>query len=461
MSLLTTYIIYYSLFQKRIIPYSEIVNYLPINAFGIFTTIIRHKKLLKWPNDIHGCMGYWDKNFNILSKIELHNQLLRSSINALWKDNRRSYFAPIEMDPKSELKMSFMLKPIYKITNSGIISELGKIFNNDIYGIIIQSGGKVATFLPNVFSSNTNWEKILKDIKNKANIEEGEHYKLFSYKTFQMSASFISILTNHIHASIQVTQFMNFLLITMNNKLEFPLVYYCNNGKLEWNSSDDVRNIAIMGDLLKYITYFKQQKWSQKFIKKISIILNNFEKYSAQALSFLGNAILYNSKKRKICEKLYKNFLTADKDFGQPEIMIGLKYAECDVIFDEVQFNYSINDSIFRINWVIQVLYAYNRHPTQEMILIVQQKVKSILSTPNIETNYLAVSFEALCYLYNIVKDLNILKYIFLLFVKLEHRKIIYYMGNKLYGLYPFLNKQSRIDITGHITNGWLMLLKA
>ena len=32
--------------------------------FGVFTTITRGQKLNEWPEDIHGCLGYWTDDFS-------------------------------------------------------------------------------------------------------------------------------------------------------------------------------------------------------------------------------------------------------------------------------------------------------------------------------------------------------------------------------------------------------------
>ena len=34
---------------------------------GVFVTVHRHKdRLNRWPEDIHGCMGYWDRKYETL-----------------------------------------------------------------------------------------------------------------------------------------------------------------------------------------------------------------------------------------------------------------------------------------------------------------------------------------------------------------------------------------------------------
>ena len=67
-----------------------------------------------------------------------------------------------------------------------------------------------------------------------------------------------------------------------------------------------------------------------------------------------------------------------------------------------------------------------------------------------VETNYLAVSFEALCFVYRATHKLSEL--LFQLFFELEQRKIC------TNTLYSFLDNSARVDITCHILNGLIQL---
>ena len=127
---LITLVMYYSLFHKQLIGNeTEITNFFPKNVFGIFSTVRRVKKIKSYPIDIHGCIGYWDTNFNTLSKTTLYDNLLRVAYDSVWTDTRNKYFTPIETDPESVLELDFMLNPIYSINKkSGVIIELNTIF---------------------------------------------------------------------------------------------------------------------------------------------------------------------------------------------------------------------------------------------------------------------------------------------------------------------------------------------
>ena len=73
-----------------------------------------------------------------------------------------------------------------------------------------------------------------------------------------------------------------------------------------------------------------------------------------------------------------------------------------------------------------------------------------------VETNYLAVTFEAFTSLIPFITgeiSIELYNNIFSLFYFLEQRR------NKM-GLYAFLNGTARVDITGHVLNGLLILQK-
>src|SRR6056300_512466 len=122
---LITFVMYYSLFHKQLFDNeTDIIKYFPKNVFGIFSTVRRARKIKSYPIDIHGCIGYWDSNFNTLNKKLLYNNLLRVAYDSVWEDTRHNYFTPIETEPETALELDFMLNPIYSINKkSGIIIE--------------------------------------------------------------------------------------------------------------------------------------------------------------------------------------------------------------------------------------------------------------------------------------------------------------------------------------------------
>jgi len=450
-------VIYYSLFQKKIFENeNEIINYFPENVFGIFSTIRRAHKIKTYPIDIHGCIGYWDKNFNTLKKQILYKHLLQVAHDSVWKDDRNKYFTPIESEPETFIELDFMLNPIYKINKKdGTIIELNISFTNNIFGIIIQSKDKTntATYLPNVFP-NISWKNILKSLKNKSNIISDE-YELFAYKIIQKKTKFINILTNK---NYNYNCIFNFSRLLIDNMSKGMIPYSCKNNKLEWNSKDDVRNISVLADVFKYINlypYIASKSEIDKLKNKILDILQKIELYSSQSLSFLGYIYKIPQAKNKyinpkpFCEKLLKDLPNAENEFEKPEIIIGLNKAGCIMNINDFLLTYNSNDSIFKMNWIIQAIISFNKKPSNQLIIILENKIKDIIKNKKlIETNYLAVAFEALCFIYQSNRKVSLLNQLFQLFFELEQRKKYYNV------LYIFLQGSARVDITGHIMNG-------
>ena len=466
---LLSFVIYYSLFHKKLSDDDDndkIIKQIPKNAFGVFTSIRRFTKIPKWPSDIHGCIGYWDKQFNKLTPKELYDNLLRVSYDAVWNDSRNQYFTPIETDPLSHIEIDFMMKPIYKIDRiTGIITTLNQQFTNTEFGIIIQtkdvSGTRKATYLPNVFPK-ISWTKLLESIKDKAGISQLENdFEVFAYRIKQFKTQFINLLIDKIFSYMNIYNFSRFLIDTMKPTLEYPFVYSCRNNILEWNSKDDVRNIATMGDIIKYssLSNIITKDEIKILQQKINAILSSLD-YSSQALSFLGHTINKNNQtknnnnkiKDKYCAKLLGDLPNAEEEFEKQEIIIGLRKTGC-IIKSEKEILQSLiydsNDTIFRMNWIIQAICSFDMKPSKNLIEILKNKtIEMFTNMENVETNYIAVAFEALCFVYKANKEKQILILIFRLLFELEKRKKCYNV------LYAFLDDGARVDITGHINNG-------
>jgi hypothetical protein len=457
---LITFVMYYSLFHKQLINnQTDIINFFPKNVFGIFSTIRRALKIKSYPIDVHGCIGYWDINFNTLNKTTLYNNLLRVAYDSVWKDTRNHYFPPIESEPETTLELDFMLNPIYSIDkNSGIIIKLNKMFTNKNFGIIIQTmdKGQKATYLPNVFP-NISWRNMIVSLKNKANITS-DNFELFAYKITQIKSKFINILTGDFFSYICIFNFSRLLINNMKLNLKFPFMYSCKNNMLEWNANDNVRNISTLSEIFKYINLYPDiaTKTEFKNIKqKVLYILQNIDQYDSQSLSFLGYIYqLFNINNELFCKKLLQTLPFAENEFEKPEIIIGLNNAGCNL--KEYSLNsltYNSNDTIFKMNWIIQSIISFNKTPSNKLIFILEKKIDDILKNKKyIETNYLAVAFEALCFIYARHMKITLLNKLFELLFELEQRKNCYNV------LYAFLDKTSRVDITGHIINGLVEL---
>jgi hypothetical protein len=249
----------------------------------------------------------------------------------------------------------------------------------------------------------------------------------------------------------------------MKLNLTFPFVYSCKNNILEWNNNDNVRNISTLSDIFKYINLYPDiatKKEIKNIKQKIFNILQNINQYDSQSLSFLGYIYqVFNINNEHFCKKLLETLPIAENEFEKPEIIIGLNKAGCNIKIKVKEKKYSLiltynsTDSIFRMNWVIQSLISFNKNPSNKLIAILENKIDNILrNKKNIETNYIAVAFEAVCFIYKRNAKLTLLNKIFELLFELEQRKNYYNI------LYSFLDKTSRVDITCHIINGLIEL---
>lgn len=177
---------------------------IPDNLFGVFVTIHRFNKLKTYPYDIHGCIGYWDTNYKTLSSKIIYDKIMTVSKDAMYNDNRRLYFPPIETDLLSTIEINYMQKPLYKIEQStGFIPELGIYFNNNKYGLIVDNGtGNRATYLPKVFDKIT-WNEIKKSISSKAGINQSSNNLstqktiFYAYKTKTIKKTIDKVLTKY------------------------------------------------------------------------------------------------------------------------------------------------------------------------------------------------------------------------------------------------------------------------
>ena len=173
------------------------IDSIPLNAFGVFATIRRSKlhKLPNYPEDIHGCIGYWSPDYSIIKPQLFFTHLIDVSNSALTKDNKRSYFPPITSDPDATIEIDFMLLPKYSIdSRSGMISVDSSIgssnslipFDNSIYGLIVEGSNNTrATYLPHVFPSNTSWNELKKSLISKAGATNTKN-KFYAYKIKQV-----------------------------------------------------------------------------------------------------------------------------------------------------------------------------------------------------------------------------------------------------------------------------------
>lgn len=181
---------------------TKYINQIPKNSFGVFATIRRSIKLPNYPEDIHGCIGYWSPDYKVLSQKEIISHLMDVSHSAMYNDNRRKYFPPIETDPDTIIEIDFMLEPLIPINESNGHLPNGELFKNSKYGLIVEGKNKLqrATYLPNVFPDKTKWLKLKESLISKAgvsntsNSSNNSNNNFFAYTIIQLKAKLFDVI---------------------------------------------------------------------------------------------------------------------------------------------------------------------------------------------------------------------------------------------------------------------------
>jgi len=166
---------------------------IPKNAFGVFCTIRRSKlhKLPTYPEDIHGCIGYWSQDYSIITPKALLQHLIDVGRSAMYKDERRTYFPPIETDTNATIEIDFMLLPTIPINPATGQLQNGDQFANSKYGLIVFDNSNMsrATFLPHVFPDTILWQDIKGKVISKAGTSTSNTNNNFlAYKIKQIKA---------------------------------------------------------------------------------------------------------------------------------------------------------------------------------------------------------------------------------------------------------------------------------
>jgi len=423
---------------------------IPSNLFGIFATVLRP--------GVHGCIGNWD--LNGMSRDKIIEEGFAVSNSAFWNDSRRSEFKiPIEKDPNAILEISFMKRPFYKIASDGtiIIDSKTVNFNNSKYGIIAEIVGVGrATFLPDVFPG-ANFSQIKPNIIQKAGLSGSEPEISFYAYECVLEKTQISTIFDCFDMVKTISKFVN---TVDTNFIPFMVN---TSGKIIYDDSEHVRNAATLWDYVYFSNLFGITIQRQKIHKYIDSHLEMNNQHARIYLYRTMKAIGYNKSDIHI-EELYSNVENSkiiDREFELPQTLICLTAVapRPHILleqFGQLLRNVDTTKSLFLVNWVC-VLFAelvdgcILRKNISEIWDILFQKVKMFVDAFNwdkTETNELAVALEALSALYLVQCKNDAHALLFYLFICVEQRKTNI-------GLYAFLNGECRIDITGHVLNGF------
>lgn len=402
---------------------------LPENAFGIFVTLTRTQVITSWPHDIHGCVGYWDSNYNPTSQAKLQEKIKTLAYDAAFHDKRKDYFPPLTDDPNTDIKISFMLLPLLPIDPS---------FDNSDIGLIYDNGSEKATYLPGVFP-HMPITKIMTSLKEKAQTSSANNTFL-AYKTLEISHTLYNSLFSQAYIMALLNNYVQF--ISRFESIPYAIIH----DNVVYDDTQDVRNLAVLATLL-HLNYDHFIPWYNKYISRQHFgVMDGNSSISRQAMS----SIYTITKDEAVADYLWNERNELEDVFERPQILISLvqsKYGNeirDDVIKRMTSFNLSGIEDIFKANWWAQLIIASGLYQYQDIF------VRYFLSIyPTIlgyETNYLAVFFEGV----SCLKDSRLEVSLFNVFIELLHR----YDIDR--GLFRFKDGSIRVDITNHVINGLL-----
>jgi hypothetical protein len=182
-------------------------------------------------------------------------------------------------------------------------------------------------------------------------------------------------------------------------------------------------------------------------------------------LAKIGSPILDN-----ICDELYKNLDTMQPQFQLGETLIAL-HKVCPRIKELAHWQKWMEkrlegldgrvDNIFEYNWQAKYLFEIRKDiPAKAHAEELLRRLIGMKITDDMETNYLAVYFEAMMSLWGILGGKEIFRSILPVWVYLLYRwkngvyKTQEIKNSSSFYLFYFKNSTARIDITGHIING-------
>lgn len=455
---------------------TKALSSIPNNVFGVFLTLERSQPLKTWPYNIHGCIGNW-KN-TIQTQEELLQELLQVGKLTVFSDERRNYFPSFLSDRKCVFKISWMVFPMIEIANNGTFVSHNKeyVFNNQDFGLIVSNdlANKKATYLPKVFPKNISWDVLSKDLLKKANIDPNyNNIKFYSYETKEMQATFDKIL---FHDSLILPPFVNFLMRSLHENIPFLV----KQEEIQYKEDEKVRNLSTLLFFTKVLLHLKKlTPEKQSMYRKITETeydtwkkdQTNNKLESAYLLPLVKIYLPKDSDKIKtLCEFMKDNIPQLEPEFERGQILIALiRNCSTDMDFlkniqQKILVELKSNSvSVFQINWESQFLLALSKLLSKSELqehsdYLAQQlfdKINEIKEINTIETNVLAVMWEALQNLvHNDGSYEKLLDSKIPLFVEIMKR------WQPKTGLFSFLSGESRVDITIHVLNGYLLVKK-
>ncbi len=436
---------------------------------------------------VHGCIGrinfeppknYKRNNtngFQCLSPAKLYDYCLDAASSAIFKDIRKANFSlDISYDPFADIKISFMLLPV---------DLMNENHPNNKYGLIcVSEDGQTTTFLPDVFP-----DKKLSDIKQDLLMKAGtgECRSWIEYQTTVKSCNFYEIMFILMHRQKKALEIFVEKYFEENSFIFYSIDAAGNFGTDE---REIVRNLACIYTLNKLSL---QSDTKKKLMANYDFYFKDEKKMVTGVQKMV--AVNRNRNKDLLCQgSILDNITDLDFTLGQFGIYISkhcpnqseldeLVFKKLEKRFDEVNSRDDFGD-VFFLNWFAQFVFhsIQIKNEAHQIVALrivakkIMEKLFSLIKRREFvkqDTNFLAVSFEALCHLVDsrnpkgvssnapcaldiMCWSRRIFRYIFHLFIHLEKR--IQYDC-----LFSFIDESIRLDISCHVWNGILILMPA
>jgi len=415
---------------------------IPPQTFGFFITVHRSQPLGEWPHDIHGCIGYWEDKR--MSKAAIIGKIPGIAHSSFFTDSRAQYHVvPLIEDPDARIEISFMQLPLTPISGKR------KTFDNEKYGLIVDSNEGRGTYLPKVFQTK-NWAEISASLLQKARVKTG---KFFQYETSVVEGKLRTIFDRE-YLDWVAQEYLIFMEI---NYRDF-VPYMVEGGQVKIDKKENVRNCATLCELLELPISKNLEAKIRRDIKYYVAKSNNRNMQQANAFLIMAMANIGGKVTQTlsdICDDLYKNLDGMDAQFQLGETLIAL-HRVCPRLKELAHWQKWMEkrlegldgrvENIFEYNWQAKYLFEIRKDiPAKGHAEELLRRIIGMKISEEMETNYLAVYFEAIMSLWGILGG-DMLANILPVWIFLLRR----WKG----GLFYFKNGTARIDITGHVING-------
>lgn len=455
-------------------------------VFGVFVTIKRSQKHRRntYPFDIHGCMGYWDPNKEVMDPDMFLNMLRRRTDDAAYKDDRRSYFSKnLFLDSEATVEVTLMKKPLIaidsttgRLMSTSTIRPKDMFFSNENYGLLFESKQHTATYLPHVFH-NTQWSQIARDLMSKAGLHAGLHAGFHDHSATSFWAYEAVVTDQKLGFGLSDRRLLTELVVRpVNNtvigamkQIEFlPYERQTQNGLFQADPSETVRNLGFLFDLMSVPITMELFEMLMRFYRFYRNHYNIHDDDWTKIFDVLvrDRLDMTTQEDKKDLERKLDMF---EEEFELGEAIYAIGNTKLTRLRMEKMLENDITQrrglkvqDVFRLNWHALALTRFDKYsfPRREdlernLAILLEQIVTSDAlrdandSATYLETNFLVVLLEALSSL-QFYRNTDFILYVF--------EKVMTRRDPKDF-LLNFGNSSARLDITGHFFHAVHFLL--